>query len=69
MNDKMYYYSNRLFIKSKSSKLKSNHNYITMPKNTVEVPKHLPLKIKSLKNAFLYLNSDKVLNLDNWECF
>ncbi len=38
-----------------------------MPKNTVEVPKHLPLKIKSLKNAFLYLNSDKVLNLDNWD--
>ncbi len=40
-----------------------------MPKNTVEVPKHLPLKIKSLENAFLYLNSDKVLNLDNWNVF
>nr|WP_277735215.1 BspA family leucine-rich repeat surface protein [Mycoplasmopsis bovis] len=37
-----------------------------MPKNTIEVPKHLPLKIKSLKNAFLDLNSDKVLDLDKW---
>ncbi|MFZ8241394.1 BspA family leucine-rich repeat surface protein [Mycoplasmopsis bovis] len=59
----------KIFVKQIGYSIDSSKNRITistMPKNTVEVPKHLPLKIKSLKNAFLYLNSDKVLNLDNW---
>ncbi|MBT1418638.1 BspA family leucine-rich repeat surface protein [Mycoplasma bovis] len=38
-----------------------------MPKNTKEVPKHLPLKIKSLRHAFKNLNLEKVLNLDEWD--
>nr|WP_307927317.1 BspA family leucine-rich repeat surface protein [Mycoplasmopsis bovis] len=38
-----------------------------MPKNTKEVPEHLPLKIKSLKLAFNELNSEEVLNLDKWD--
>ncbi|MBT1398394.1 BspA family leucine-rich repeat surface protein [Mycoplasma bovis] len=38
-----------------------------MPKNTKEVPKHLPLKIKSLRYAFKDLNLEKVLNLDEWD--
>ncbi|WP_434343621.1 BspA family leucine-rich repeat surface protein [Mycoplasma sp. 06067-C1-B144P-99-0482-3] len=37
-----------------------------MPKNTKKVPKHLPLKIKSLENAFQNFKFEKVLNLDNW---
>ncbi|MBT1345293.1 BspA family leucine-rich repeat surface protein [Mycoplasma bovis] len=46
---------------------KNSITIATMPTNTVEVPKHLPLKIKSLENAFLNLNSDQVLNLDEWD--
>ncbi|WP_434343418.1 BspA family leucine-rich repeat surface protein [Mycoplasma sp. 06067-C1-B144P-99-0482-3] len=37
-----------------------------MPENTKKVPKHLPLKIKSLENAFKNFKFEKVLNLDNW---
>ncbi len=62
----------KIFVKQIGYSKDSSRNRIiiaTMPKNTVEVPKHLPLKIKSLENAFLYLNSDKVLNLDNWNVF
>ncbi len=62
----------KIFVKQIGYSKDSSKNRIiiaTMPKNTVEVPKHLPLKIKSLENAFLYLNSDKVLNLDNWNVF
>ncbi|AME13247.1 variable surface prolipoprotein [Mycoplasma mycoides subsp. mycoides] len=38
-----------------------------MPKNTKEVPKHLPLKIKSLNNAFQKFKLKEVLNLDKWD--
>ncbi len=38
-----------------------------MPKNTKEVPKHLPLKISSLKFAFKDFKFEKVLNLDKWD--
>ncbi|PTD31005.1 BspA family leucine-rich repeat surface protein [Mycoplasma leachii] len=38
-----------------------------MPGNTIEVPEHLPLKIKSLKNAFKDFKLEKVLNLDKWD--
>ncbi len=38
-----------------------------MPKNTKAVPKHLPLKIKSLECAFKDLKLKEVLNLDRWD--
>ncbi len=60
----------KIFVKQIGYSKNSSKNSIiiaTMPKNTVEVPKHLPLKIKSLENAFLELKSDQVLNLDKWD--
>ncbi len=38
-----------------------------MPKNTIKVPEHLPLKINSLREAFLNLKLKEVLNLDKWD--
>ncbi|AIA33936.1 BspA family leucine-rich repeat surface protein [Mycoplasmopsis bovis] len=53
----------------KSKEYSTNEKVIeidNMPKNTIKVPKHLPLKINSLKDAFKELNSEKVLDLDKW---
>ncbi|MBT1326628.1 BspA family leucine-rich repeat surface protein [Mycoplasma bovis] len=60
----------KIFVKQIGYSKVALKNIITiakMPKNTVEVSKHLPLKIKSLEYAFLELNSDQVLNLDKWD--
>ncbi len=54
-------------LKDKSSKREKVIEIHKMPKNTKEVPEHLPLKIKSLKLAFNELNSEEVLNLDKWD--
>ncbi|UOE64847.1 DUF285 domain-containing protein [Mycoplasmopsis bovis] len=62
--------NDKIFVKQIGYSEDASKNRITiatMPKNTVEVPKHLPLKIKSLENAFLELKSDQVLNLDKWD--
>ncbi|MCE6091134.1 DUF285 domain-containing protein [Mycoplasmopsis agalactiae] len=45
---------------------KNNITIATMPKNTVEVPKNLPLKITSLFQAFHYLKSSTINNIDKW---
>ncbi|QVK08667.1 BspA family leucine-rich repeat surface protein [Mycoplasma mycoides] len=50
-------------------KLDSNINAIemkTVNKKTKKVPKHLPLKINSLNEAFKNLESDKIDNLNLW---
>ncbi|ENY68572.1 Hypothetical protein, DUF285 family [Metamycoplasma auris 15026] len=39
----------------------------TVGKKTIEVPKHLPLKIESLNLSFYNLESDKIQNLDQWD--
>ncbi|PZV98170.1 BspA family leucine-rich repeat surface protein [Metamycoplasma auris] len=39
----------------------------TLPKHTIEVPKQLPLKIESLYEAFKYLESERVENLNLWD--
>ncbi len=54
----------------KSKEYSNNEKVIeidNMPKNTKEVPKHLPLKISSLKFAFKDFKFEKVLNLDKWD--
>ncbi len=54
----------------KSKEYSTNEKVIeidNMPKNTKEVPKHLPLKIKSLKNAFKDFKFEEVSNLDKWD--
>ncbi|WP_429983717.1 BspA family leucine-rich repeat surface protein, partial [Mycoplasmopsis bovis] len=54
-------------LKDKNSSREKVIEIHKMPKNTKEVPEHLPLKIKSLKLAFSGLNSEEVLNLDKWD--
>ncbi|WP_143823080.1 BspA family leucine-rich repeat surface protein [Mycoplasmopsis bovis] len=53
----------------KSKEYSTNEKVIeidNMPKNTKRVPKHLPLKIKSLKHAFKDFKFEEVSNLDKW---
>ncbi len=62
--------NDKIFVKQIGYSNDVSKNIITiatMPKNTVEVPKHLPLKIKSLRTAFNGLKSEEVLNIDKWD--
>ncbi|EIN14807.1 Hypothetical protein, DUF285 family [Mycoplasmopsis agalactiae 14628] len=57
----------KIFIRQIGYSLKDNVVTIaTMPKNTVEVPKNLPLKIQSLRQAFYQLNSSRINNIEKW---
>ncbi|MCE6115577.1 DUF285 domain-containing protein [Mycoplasmopsis agalactiae] len=61
--------NDKIFVKqigySKDASKKSI-TIATMPKNTVEVPKNLPLKINSLFQAFHHLKSQTINNIDKW---
>ncbi|TKA58936.1 hypothetical protein MBOVa_7540 [Mycoplasmopsis bovis 8790] len=59
----------KIFVKQIGYSKDTSKNSITiatMPKNTVEVPKNLPLKINSLFQAFHQLKSPIINNLDKW---
>ncbi|KAB6718686.1 BspA family leucine-rich repeat surface protein [Mycoplasmopsis agalactiae] len=61
--------NDKIFVKQIGYSKDASKNSITiatMPKNTVEVPKNLPLKINSLFHAFHYLKSSTINNIDKW---
>ncbi|EIN14850.1 Hypothetical protein, predicted lipoprotein, DUF285 family [Mycoplasmopsis agalactiae 14628] len=62
--------SKKIIIKQLGYYKDSNGEYfkiVTVPKNTVEVPAILPLKINSLAEAFKGLEEETVTNLDKWD--